>query len=293
MSMQLLQYFADHSIFFLVSIFLFGLLIGSFLNVVIYRLPIILERSWRDECYSYLNEGPAKENREKYSLVVPRSRCTHCNHQITALQNIPVISFLILKGRCISCKKPISWRYPVIEFTAACLGLLVAWHFGVSWQTFTGLLLVWTLMALTFIDYDTQLLPDNITLPLLWIGLFLSLFSIFTNLQSAVIGALAGYVFLWLVFHGFKLITGKEGMGYGDFKLFAALGAWLGYQQLPFIILTASVVGAITGITLILVFGRDKAVPIPFGPFLCAAGLVSLLWGQHLTERYLQLLRIG
>jgi len=291
--MQLLQYFADHIVFFLISIFLFGLLIGSFLNVVIYRLPIILERSWRDECYSYLNESPARESHEKYNLVVPRSRCPHCDHQITALQNIPVLSFLLLKGRCISCKKPISWRYPVIELTTALLGVLVAWHFGVSWQTLAGLILIWTLMALTFIDYDKQLLPDNITLPLLWVGLFFNLFSTFTSLPSAVIGALAGYVFLWLVFQGFKLVTGKEGMGYGDFKLFAALGAWLGYEQLPFIILTASVVGAITGIALMLIFGRDRTVPIPFGPFLCSAGLIGLLWGQHLTNSYLQLLRIS
>ena len=209
------------------------------------------------------------------------------------MQNIPVISFILLKGKCSNCKKSISRRYPIVELITACLGLLIAYRFGVSLQTLAALILVWFLIVLTLIDYDTQLLPDNITLPLLWIGLFFSLFNTFADLQSAVIGALAGYGFLWLVFQGFRLFTGKEGMGYGDFKLFAALGAWLGWQQLPFIILAASLVGAVLGIALIILFGRDKRVPIPFGPFLCTAGLISLLWGTQLTERYLQILRVA
>lgn len=291
--MALVQYFAENTAFFLISVFLFGLLIGSFINVVIYRLPIILEAGWKRECQSLLEGKEAEPAAEKYNLVVPRSTCPHCGHKITAWQNIPVISFLVLRGRCISCKTPISWRYPIIELSTALLGVVVAWHFGFSWQTLAALGLVWTLLALSFIDIDKQILPDNITLPLLWTGLFVNLFSVFTSLQSAVIGALAGYLFLWLVFQGYKLLTGKDGMGYGDFKLFAALGAWLGYQQLPLIILAASVVGAVVGIVLMLAFGRDRQIPIPFGPYLCAAGFISLMWGTEITGRYLQLLRIG
>ena len=291
--MLVVQYFGEHFVFFLVSVFLFGLLVGSFLNVVIHRLPIILEKGWKEECQHFLNPETPEEKTDTYNLIVPRSACPHCGHKITALQNIPIISFIFLKGKCSNCKKSISWRYPIIELITACLGLLVAHQFGVSLQTLAALILVWSLIALTFIDYDKQLLPDNITLSLLWIGLFFSLFNTFTDLQSAVIGALSGYCFLWLVFQGFKLFTGKEGMGYGDFKLFAALGAWLGWQQLPFIILAASLVGAVVGIALIILSGRDKRVPIPFGPFLCIAGLISLLWGTQLTERYLQIMRVG
>ncbi|MCH6583503.1 MAG: A24 family peptidase [Gammaproteobacteria bacterium] len=268
-----------------------GLVIGSFLNVVIHRLPVMLERTWLRQCQEMSGaETSAADAEETYNLITPRSRCPHCNHNITALQNIPVISFLRLKGKCVACGHPISWRYPIVELLTAILSMVVVWHFGMTFAGGAALLFTWMLIALAVIDFDHQILPDNLTLPLIWIGLLVNLYPnpAFAPLTSAVIGAVAGYLSLWSVFHIFKLITGKEGMGYGDFKLFAAFGAWLGWQNLPLMVLLASLVGAIVGGALILVLGRDRQLPIPFGPFLCAAGWIALLWGNDLTRFYLQ-----
>ncbi len=272
---------------------LLGLVIGSFLNVVVHRLPVILERDWQSQCHALLNSNQPPTASERFNLIVPRSRCPHCGHAVTALENIPVLSFLWLRGKCSACHQPISWRYPFVELLTGCLSLLVAWRYGFSLATLAGLLLTWGLVALAFIDIDRQLLPDNLTLPLLWGGLLFNLFAVYVPLSSAVIGAAAGYVSLWLVYQLFKLTTGKEGMGYGDFKLFAALGAWLGWQSLPLIILMASLVGAVSGISFILFFGHDRRMPIPFGPFLCAAGWIALMWGESLTRLYLQFARIA
>ncbi len=268
-----------------------GLVIGSFLNVVIHRLPVMLQRTWLRQCQEMSGaETSAADAEETYNLITPRSRCPHCNHNITALQNIPVISFLWLRGKCVACGHPISWRYPVVELLTAILSMVVVWHFGITFAGGAALLFTWMLIALAVIDFDHQILPDNLTLPFIWIGLLVNLYPnpAFAPLTSAVIGAVAGYLSLWSVFHIFKLITGKEGMGYGDFKLFAAFGAWLGWQNLPLMVLLASLVGAIVGGALILVLGRDRQLPIPFGPFLCAAGWIALLWGNDLTRFYLQ-----
>lgn len=268
-----------------------GLVVGSFLNVVIHRLPIMLERRWRAQCQE-LTGHPA-EAAEPYNLVVPRSRCPRCGHRISALENIPLLSFAWLRGKCAGCAQPISWRYPSVELLSGLLSAVVAWHFGLSLAALGGLLLTWALIALSFIDYDHQLLPDDITLPVLWLGLAFNLGGIFVPVASAVIGALAGYLSLWLVYQGFRLLTGREGMGYGDFKLFAAFGAWLGWQQLPLIILLSSFVGALVGLGFILLQGRDRHLPIPFGPFLCLAGWVALLWGDTITRAYLQFARFS
>jgi leader peptidase (prepilin peptidase)/N-methyltransferase len=272
---------------------LIGLLIGSFLNVVIHRLPIMLERGWQAQAREILAaEGTAAagpEPTEIYNLIAPRSGCPGCGAPIKAWQNIPVLSYLLLKGKCAACGVAISMRYPLVEAITAALSALVAWHFGYSLETVAALILTWALIVLTVIDLDHQLLPDSITLPLLWLGiLFALLGTTFTDLNSAVIGAIAGYLILWSIFHLFKLVTGKEGMGYGDFKLLGALGAWLGWQMLPVIIILSAAVGAITGISMILVGGRDSQRPIPFGPFLAAAGFIALLWGAQLTGAYQQ-----
>lgn len=270
-----------------------GLAIGSFLNVVIHRLPIMLERRWREQCDALTAAAPPSVASERYDLVVPRSRCPHCGHRIGALENIPVLSYLWLGGKCSACAKPISVRYPLIELATALLSAAVAWRFGLTPMMIGALVLTWSLIALTVIDYDHQLLPDDITLPLLWSGLAFNLFGVFTSLSSAVIGAIAGYVSLWLVYQLFKLVTGREGMGYGDFKLFAAFGAWLGWQALPLIILLSSFLGAIIGLGVILILGRDRSLPIPFGPFLCLAGWVALTWGDTITRAYLQFARFS
>ncbi|MHB8728034.1 MAG: prepilin peptidase [Sulfuricaulis sp.] len=250
----------------------------------------MLERRWQNQCQELLESDQSSvTSSDRYDLVAPRSRCPHCNHAITALENIPVLSYLWLRGKCSECRKPISWRYPLVEILTGFLSAFVAWRFGFSAAALAGLILTWCLIALTFIDYDRQLLPDDITLPLLWAGLIFNIFAVSATLLSAVIGAACGYVSLWLVYQVFKLVTGKEGMGYGDFKLFAALGAWLGWQSLPLIILLASLVGAVVGIAFILLFSHDRRTPIPFGPFLCVAGWVSLMWGDALTRVYLQL----
>ena len=275
---------------------LLGLLVGSFLNVVAYRLPVMMERGWRAQCRQLLDtpetSPPPVEKEETFNLMTPRSRCPHCGHAISAMENIPVISYLWLRGRCAACGKPISARYPLVEFATALLSGITAWHFGFGWATGAALLLTWALIALTLIDFDHQLLPDDITLPFLWIGLLLSLFGIFTDSTSSIIGGIAGYLSLWTVYILFKWTTGKEGMGYGDFKLLAMLGTWMGWQALPVIIILSSVVGAAVGITLILFRGRDRNIPIPFGPYLATAGWLALLWGHDITHHYFSLLGV-
>ncbi|MCG5523438.1 A24 family peptidase [Ectothiorhodospira haloalkaliphila] len=274
---------------------LFSLLIGSFLNVVIHRLPIIMERQWQSEARAWLqtqgqHPGGEAEVAGPYNLVVPRSGCPHCGHRIKALENIPVLSYLFLRGRCSACGARISPQYPLVEAATAVLSMLVVWHFGFTWAAGAALLFTWALIALAVIDLRTTLLPDMITLPVLWLGLIVNLTGLFTDATSSVIGAIAGYLSLWLVYHAFRLLTGKEGMGYGDFKLFALIGAWLGWQVLPLVILLSSLVGAVVGIALILARGRDRDIPIPFGPYLAAAGFIALLWGDAIIGAYLQAL---
>lgn len=289
--MSLIYLLENSSTFFISSIFILGLLVGSFLNVVIHRLPLIMQREWEQQCHDLI--GSEVPESDELTLSKPRSRCPHCGHAITALENIPVISYLLLKGRCKDCKAPISKRYPLIELLTAIISALVAWHFGFRPAVCGALLLSWALVALTFIDVDHQLLPDSITLPLLWLGLIFNLFDTFTDINSAVIGAIAGYLALWLVYHAFRLVTGKEGMGYGDFKLLAALGAWMGWQALPMIILLSSLVGALVGISLILLKQQHRDNPIPFGPYLAAAGWLALVWGDSLTSGYLNWSGLG
>ena len=269
---------------------LLGLCVGSFLNVVIHRLPKMMEQDWQAQCAELRGESPPDQG-EALSLAKPRSRCPNCGHQITALENIPLVSYLlILKGKCSGCGTRISPRYPITELLTGLLSAFAAWHFGPTIQTVGALALLWALIALSAIDLDTQLLRDSITLPLLWLGLAFNLWTTFADLPTAVIGAMAGYLSLWSVFWRFKLATGKEGMGYGDFKLLAALGAWLGWQMLPAIILLSSVVGAVVGIALIVAARHGRNVPIPFGPYLAAAGVIALFWGQRITQGYLGLI---
>lgn len=265
-----------------------GLLVGSFLNVVIHRLPKMLEQEWHANCADLRGESvPASE---RISLARPRSRCPHCGHQITAMENVPVVSYLLLRGKCSHCKARIGLRYPFVEALSGVLSGYAAWHFGPGWTAAGAILFLWILLALTFIDFDTQLLPDSLTLPLIWIGLLFNLDGHLVDIRSAVIGAVAGYLALWSVYWLFKLATGKEGMGYGDFKLLSAIGAWLGWQQLPLTILLSSVVGAVIGVALIVVARRGREVPLPFGPYLAIAGMIALFWGKSLTASYLGLL---
>lgn len=266
-------------------VFLFGLLVGSFLNVVIHRLPKMMEREWHAQCAELRGETPVET--APYNLAVPRSACPACGHWISALENIPVLSWLWLRGRCSACGAGIGVRYPLVELLTGVLSAAVAWNWGVSPQTLGALLLVWSLVALAFIDLDTTLLPDDLTLPLIWLGLLFNLGGHFASLPDAVIGAVAGYLVLWSVYWGFKLLTGKDGMGFGDFKLLAALGAWLGWQMLPVILLLSSVVGAVVGIAMIALTKHDRRVPIPFGPYLAGGGLVALFFGADLTQAYL------
>ena len=263
-----------------------GLLVGSFLNVVIYRLPVMMQRGWRKECLAYL-ELEADKNEEVFNLVLPLSRCPSCNTPIKPYQNIPVISYVFLKGRCANCRHPISLRYPIIEAFTSLMSVIVAWHFGYAPETIFALLLTWSLIALSFIDIDHHLLPDSIILPLLWLGLLLSLFGLFADSHASIIGAVAGYLVLWSVYHLFKLATGKEGMGFGDFKLLALFGAWLGWQYLPLIILLSSLVGAVIGISMMIIAKRNHNIPIPFGPYLALAGWIALLWGDQINALYL------
>jgi len=286
--MNLLDLLQSSPPLFIASCTLLGLLVGSFLNVVIHRLPKMMELGWQQQCAELRGEELAKA--EPYTLLSPRSACPHCHHLISAGENIPVISYLMLHGKCKSCHAAISARYPIIEAVSGLLCGFAAYHFGFGLAAAGAILLVWALLALTAIDLDTQLLPDSITLPLLWLGLLLNLNGAFTTLHDAVLGAMFGYLILWVVYWLFKLLTGKEGMGYGDFKLLAALGAWLGWQLLPLIIILSSLVGAVVGITLIIALKHGRNIPIPFGPYLAGGGLIALFWGQTLTQSYLQLL---
>ncbi len=286
--MELLNIFQTHPWVLIVTVTIVGLMVGSFLNVVIYRLPVMMQRNWRDECYEYL-EIPknAIDEEESLNLSFPGSRCNQCHTAIKPHHNIPVLSYIFLGGKCAYCQAPIALRYPLVELFTGIISAIVAWHFGYSSEIFFALVLSWSLIALSGIDIDHQLLPDSITLPLIWLGLFLSLFNIFTDSHSSIIGALAGYLSLWLVFQLFKIATGKEGMGYGDFKLLAVFGAWLGWQYLPLIILLSSLVGAIIGTAMVVFAKHDRQKPIPFGPYLAAAGWLALLWGEQMNQLYL------
>ena len=264
-----------------------GLMVGSFLNVVIYRLPVMMKRDWKKECQEFLELPITDQDAETFNLALPGSRCPKCNTEIKVYQNIPIFSYLFLRGKCANCQTSISLRYPFIEALTGILSVIVAYQLGGQIETLFALLLTWVLVALSGIDFDHQLLPDNITLPMLWLGLFLSLFNVFTDPISSIIGALTGYLILWTIYQLFKLLTGKEGMGYGDFKLLALFGAWLGWQYLPLIILLSSLVGAIIGTSMIIFVQRDKNVPIPFGPYLAIAGWIALLWGDKINSLYL------
>ena len=284
------------------SAFLLSLLIGSFLNVVIHRLPVMLDRQWHAQAHDMLADGAtatsasATTEPPPYNLVTPRSACPHCNAPIRAHQNIPVVSYLLLGGKCANCQATISPRYPIVELATAILSAAVVWRFGWHWQSAAALCFTWALVALTVIDLDHQILPDIITLPLLWLGLLLSL-AWHAGLQqpipadpaSAIIGGAAGYLSLWSVYWAFKLVTGKEGMGYGDFKLFGAFGAWMGWQMLPLVLLLSAFAGAVIGIVLIVARGRDRNIPIPFGPYLAAAGWIALMWGPQIVGGYLSI----
>jgi leader peptidase (prepilin peptidase)/N-methyltransferase len=289
------ELFLGSPVSFVATAFIFSLLIGSFLNVVIYRLPIMMEREWRAQCKELAETEAAELPEGRFDLVSPQSRCTSCGTQITALQNIPVLSYLILGGKCASCGAAISKRYPIIEALTAVMTAVVAWRFGFGWESGAAILLTWALIAISAIDIDHQIIPDSISLPFVWIGLTLSLFYpvagaevLYVEPKTAIVGALAGYLSLWSVYQLFKLITGKEGMGYGDFKLLAALGAWLGWQMLPLIILLSAAVGATVGIAMIVLRRHDRNIPIPFGPYLAAAGWIAMLFGEQIVSAYLE-----
>ena len=269
----------------IVVVALLGMTVGSFLNVLIHRLPLMMQAEWEAQCAEL--KGEVMADKPRYNLWMPRSACPKCQHQITAMENIPVLSWLMLGRKCSACKAPISARYPIIELLTAALSAAVAWKFGWSLQTLGGLLFVWALIALAFIDFDTTLLPDSLTLPLIWLGLLFNLGGHFATLSDAVVGAVAGYLILWSIYWLFKLVTGKEGMGFGDFKLLAAIGAWLGWELLPVTILLSSVVGAGVGIAMIVLVKHDRRLPIPFGPYLAGGGLVALFFGTPLTHAYL------
>ncbi len=284
--MSIIQLLQSSPTLFAATVALLALTIGSFLNVVIHRMPKMMERQWRAEVAEA--NGQTVPDEPSYNLMLPRSQCPACGHAITAMENIPVISYLVLRGKCAGCSAPISPRYPLVELFTAGVSGLVAWHFGFGWTTAAALLFVWAMIALAFIDLDTFFLPDDITLPLLWAGLLVNMGGVFVDLQTAVIGAVAGYLSLWLVYWGFKLATGKEGMGYGDFKLLAAIGAWLGWKMLPVVIMLSSLVGAIIGISLIALARHERSRPIPFGPYLVLAGLIAMFWGDAIVQYYLR-----
>jgi leader peptidase (prepilin peptidase) / N-methyltransferase len=300
---DIVELYAAYPALFAVAAFVIGLVVGSFLNVVIYRLPIMIERDWRAQAADVIastaspatDAGSAAPPTETFTLAVPRSACPACKTPIKAIHNIPVISWLLLRGRCAACKAPISPRYPAVELTTGILSAWVAWHFGFGAAAACAIPVTWALIALTGIDIDHQLLPDSITLPLLWGGLLAAVAlgpqpgaALPVSPKDAIIGATAGYLSLWMVFHAFRLVTGKEGMGYGDFKLFAALGAWMGWKVLPVVILLAAATGAVLGVSMILLRGRDRAAPMPFGPYLAAAGWLAMLYGHELIDGYLR-----
>jgi len=277
----------DNPLLLSISAGILGLLVGSFLNVLIYRLPIMMKRSWTHECQEFLELPITEPSPKVFNLCLPASHCTQCDTNIKSYQNIPVLSYLFLKGKCANCQAKISIRYPFVEALTGIASAVVAFQLGGEIETLFALFLTWTLIALSGIDIDHQLLPDNITLPVLWLGILLSLFGIFTDPVSSIIGAMAGYLSLWSIYQLFKLLTGKEGMGFGDFKLLALFGAWFGWQYLMIIVLISSLVGAIIGISMMIILGRDKNIPIPFGPYLAIAGWIALLWGETINSVYL------
>lgn len=282
----MIELLAANSLAFTVVALLLGLLAGSFINVVIHRLPIMMQRDWRMQAREVL--GLPGEAQPAFNLAIPHSHCPHCEHPIRPWENVPLLSWLALRGRCSACQAPISKRYPLVELLCGLLSAYVAWHFGWSWQAGATLLLTWGLLAMSVIDIDHQLLPDALVLPLLWLGLILNSFGLFASLPDALWGAVFGYLGLWSVYWLFKLITGKEGMGYGDFKLLAMLGAWGGWQVLPLTILLSSLVGAVLGSLMLRLQKADSGTAIPFGPYLAIAGWISLLWGEQITAGYLQ-----
>lgn len=281
------ELFAAHTLWAASFATLLALLVGSFLNVVILRLPVMMEREWQAAIDAETGQASTRSESEPFNLAFPASRCSHCGHQIRWFENLPVISWLVLKGRCSHCKTPISIRYPLVETLSALLCGIIGWQFGVNTLGLAFMLLTWALITLTFIDLDHQLLPDAITLPLLWLGLILNSFELFTSLSSAVWGAVLGYLALWSVYWVFKLLTGKEGMGYGDFKLLAALGAWGGAISLPMIILFSSIAGVLLAGVLILSKKHQASNPLPFGPYLAIAGWFAIIWGQPIMDWYL------
>ncbi len=290
--MDVINFIAGIPLFYMILAFVVGLMIGSFLNVVIYRLPVMLEHEWKQQCSEIMNLDPVAET-ARFNLLTPASRCPSCGHRITIAQNIPILSYLLLHGKCAACSARISPRYPAVELLTGIVSFLVVWRFGFTLEALAALFLSWTLIALSGIDLDHKLLPDSLTLLLLWTGLLISLASkpvsaetLFINPVDSIAGAVIGYLALWSVYQLFLLITGKEGMGYGDFKLLAALGAWLGYQQLPLIIFFSALVGALAGIIMIVTLGRDRQIPIPYGPYLAAAGWVALMWGSDISAYY-------
>ncbi|VXB29003.1 Leader peptidase / N-methyltransferase [Pseudomonas sp. 8AS] len=289
--MHLFDFLAGNLPAFVFCTLLLGLLIGSFLNVVVYRLPKMMQRDWRLQARDVL-ELPEEPAGETFNLILPHSSCPHCGHQIKPWENIPVVSYLFLRGKCSSCKAPISKRYPLVELACGLLSAYVAFHFGFGWPAAAMLLLTWGLLAMSLIDCDHQLLPDALVLPLLWLGLILNHYGLFTSLEDALWGAVAGYLSLWSVYWLFKLLTGKEGMGYGDFKLLAMLGAWGGWQILPLTILLSSLVGAVLGVIMLRLRDQETSTPIPFGPYLAIAGWIALLWGDQITGAYLQFARL-
>ena len=286
--MSVFYFLQTHPAFFIFSMTMLGMCVGSFLNVVIYRLPKMMEQDWHEQCCELLdikNENVIEQPR--VNLIIPGSNCPACEHKITALENIPVISYLFLRGRCSSCKVKISLQYPIIEMFTGIATAYIAWHFGFTLQTLFAVLLTWALICLSIIDLEHSLLPDNITLPFLWLGLACNIFGIFTDIYSSLIGAMLGYSVLWIIFMSFKIVTGKEGMGYGDFKLLSLLGAWFGWQYLPLVILLSSIAASLIGIAMIIFRGREKSAAFPFGPYLAIAGWVTLIWGEELVGIYL------
>ena len=284
------QFWRDNPGLLIPGVATLSLVVGSFLNVVILRLPVMMDRSWREDSRALLATPPIAASETDVSLVHPPSSCPHCGHRIRPHENVPVLSYVLLRGRCGNCRESISPRYPIVELLTAVLSVIVVLRLGIGWPAVAGLVLTWALVTLTVIDLDHQLLPDSITLPLLWMGLAINSGNLFIPLGTAVWGAIAGYLSLWSVYWGFRLITGKEGMGFGDFKLLAALGAWVGWIALPTVILLSSLVGACVGLFMVLVRGRDKSIPIPFGPYLAAAGWLTLLYGDEIRQAYLSLM---
>lgn len=296
---DLTSYLSNNPDFFVGVIFLFGLMFGSFFNVVIYRVPVMMKLEWLQNARDFLQEllhleklpseieqHPKDLPNPPFNLVTPNSTCPHCGHGIRWYENIPLISYAFLKGKCSQCKTRISPRYPIIELVTGLLSAFVAWRFGFSWETAAVLMFTWSLICLTMIDFDHKLLPDQLTLPLMWLGILVNMNGMFVSLEQSVLGAVVGYLSLWSIYWLFKLLTGKEGMGYGDFKLLAALCAWMGWQALPLIILLSSLVGSVVGISLIIIKGRDRNIPIPFGPYLAAAGWIAFFWGDAIIRYY-------